>query len=449
MVLAEDLHFPPITSGATGSTWPAGTPSCGCPGVSCDNDGGSDCGELSLDGFSDCVNDIGGAFAGALVNLANYGADLYNGAKDFIVDTLSAGLCNEDALGGVIGEEECKLAVNIGVNAGLAALGLPPEIPNLDQLFSQGLEYAIAEAAGQITGFECDATCRALLKKGFEGASNPEALFDEGLAYGAGLAQEALDDYLEQQGVSCDTTCQNAIESAAAGHLSPGSVGDAALQAAAQEASAQLNSQGISCDAGCLAVIADELQKGASLGQAAASTSAQVPPPPTWVPHELALEQPAILTVEVFRRWESAGATNEELERCGVSIDNLATNQAGGIEVSGRVFEPKGIGLPVIGPGETLQFPVVLDRAHWAGPPEYIQASAQEQAAELTAESGVPSVVAYIFDPVLGDWVWLYPGSTVSFRLWGPLVLSMAGGQMQSVPCVAEDASWTQTMPDW
>jgi LysM repeat protein len=61
-----------------------------------------------------------------------------------------------DAVGGVVcgGDETCKDVLMAGLNAGLAAMGIPPSIPNLDELMAQGITYVAAEVAAEMTGTE-------------------------------------------------------------------------------------------------------------------------------------------------------------------------------------------------------------------------------------------------------------------------------------------------------
>jgi len=251
--------------------------------------------------------------------------------------------------------------VNIGVNVGLAAMGLPPEIPDFEALLDEGLEYAVATLASQITGFECDETCRDLLKKAYQGASNPEQLYQEGLQYGASLAAEELKDL----GLDCDAKCQSVIQDGVQGKLNAGDLTEEALDALAKETAQKLKDQGYVCNADCETAIRESLKKGESLGQAVASTASQPAEKPLWTPHPLAIEQPAIAKVEVFRRWESAQLDPALIaERCsGFTIDNSAINSTYSMPLNGRVFEPRAVEVPLLEPGGSFRIPVVLNPA--------------------------------------------------------------------------------------
>jgi LysM repeat protein len=88
----------------------------------------------------------------------------YESLWDFVKDGLSwlSNLYEDikqgvvDAVGGVVcgGDETCKDVLMAGLNAGLAAMGIPPSIPNLDELMAQGITYIAAEVATEMTGTE-------------------------------------------------------------------------------------------------------------------------------------------------------------------------------------------------------------------------------------------------------------------------------------------------------
>jgi len=207
-VLTQDLVFQSKNSDGevtSQTVMPAGTQSCGCPGVKCSSGSSSDC-DIAPWKWGNCLAQAGEWFVNAVKDTVNYAADLYSDAKSFVIDTVASFACS------FIDEEDadekaaCETAINIAANVAITAFtGIPPEIPNFDKLFDEGLEYALATAVSQATGIECDQTCRDLLKKGFEAASDPEKLYEEGLDYGASLVLEELED----QGLACDSSCQN------------------------------------------------------------------------------------------------------------------------------------------------------------------------------------------------------------------------------------------------
>jgi hypothetical protein len=69
----------------------------------------------------------------------------------------------------------CRAAAEIGVNAGMAALGLPPTIPNYNELIDEGVDAAVDLAAETITnetGMPCIGPCRDALEQGFGAAAD-------------------------------------------------------------------------------------------------------------------------------------------------------------------------------------------------------------------------------------------------------------------------------------
>ncbi len=56
---------------------------------------------------------------------------------------------------------QCEAAIEAGINAGLAAIGMPPSLPNWDELKQQGVDYLAAEIASQ-TGVPQEVVDKAL-----------------------------------------------------------------------------------------------------------------------------------------------------------------------------------------------------------------------------------------------------------------------------------------------
>ena len=74
----------------------------------------------------------------------NWISETYQYLKEKLVDLLADIFCG--------GDETCKEVLMMGLNAGLAALGVPPSLPNFDQLVDMGIDYLASELAEQITG---------------------------------------------------------------------------------------------------------------------------------------------------------------------------------------------------------------------------------------------------------------------------------------------------------
>ena len=96
-----------------------------------------------LDDVGDALGDVGD-FIG---DSANWVSHAWNDVKAFAVDTVA------DRLPGC--DDKCRMALAAGLEAGLAAMGVPPSIPNFDQLSQAGKGYLVqtlAEQASQTTG---------------------------------------------------------------------------------------------------------------------------------------------------------------------------------------------------------------------------------------------------------------------------------------------------------
>jgi hypothetical protein len=112
----------------------------------------------------------------------NMTSSAYQAAKQFAVDTIAAGF---DALPGINCDGQCKELLMTGLNFALAYCGIPPSIPNIDELYGRGSEYMAATLADmtleQLAGVSIGDTgyeqlisasaregARAAAKKGFQ-----------------------------------------------------------------------------------------------------------------------------------------------------------------------------------------------------------------------------------------------------------------------------------------
>lgn len=76
---------------------------------------------------------------------------IYDGAKSLAANVAAKGVC------GIVDptptcEKNVSSVVEVGINVGLAALGMPPEIPNLEQLREHGIEYLATQGAAYAVG---------------------------------------------------------------------------------------------------------------------------------------------------------------------------------------------------------------------------------------------------------------------------------------------------------
>lgn len=436
VVSCNQMTNPPSCS----TPFPKGMLSCGCPGVSCSGSSSS-CGDISLGGFSDCLQKGAGAFGDALGSLISIGTDLYNGAVDFITDALASVAC-----GGLSGDAKkvCEAGVSVAVNVGLASLGLPPQIPDFDQLMNEGLDYALAYAAQELSaqlGFECDKYCQDLIKAGIEGVKNPEKLFNDGLSFAVERATAEIEELGGPWG--CDAKCQSLIRNAAQGKLQVSMLSPGALQQAAASAAQELTANGYPCSSSCQQAILEGLQDSRELVVSAANAAAAKPPPPVLVPHDLAVEQPAILTVEIFRRYESGNVPQEDLDNCGLIILNDEATQIGTSAFQFSPFADESLPLPAMDPGETVTVPIVLDRTFT----DITQAMIDAVTAEAEANAAPPAnpQPGVVYGLAIDPWGDLYSGGLLEFHLSGTPFVTSAGG-VQYLPCVADD-SWSTGIP--
>jgi len=130
---------------------------------------------------------------GEFVDLLGKGWDWlggkFDGLKDLAVDVILkysifglqcqiTGVLAQEAAGGGAKDtvdKACSTAAKIAVNAGLAALGVPPTLPRYNELLDRGVDYAVELAADKFeaeTGVPCVGPCKDALRKGFREAAN-------------------------------------------------------------------------------------------------------------------------------------------------------------------------------------------------------------------------------------------------------------------------------------
>jgi hypothetical protein len=99
---------------------------------------------------SSVFDDVGEFFSGfvdAIATVVNFVADLYNGIKEEVVAFVGSALeqvglpCDAGSF--------CRDALDAALTTALAAVGLPPSIPNFDALVDEGLDYVAGYVAAQ------------------------------------------------------------------------------------------------------------------------------------------------------------------------------------------------------------------------------------------------------------------------------------------------------------
>jgi LysM repeat protein len=446
-------------------TVPKGQQSCGCPGVSCSGSSSS-CSAWDPTSYGDCLQDFGSWAAGQLQNAYNFFSGLYNDAVAFVKEwaaklnplCIQAKLAAKEFGGKELTEQDvsdvCQAATDIAVTAVQIYFGLPPSLPNFDQFMDEGLDYAISMTATQM-GIDCNAQCVALLKKGFQAVTSGENLYQAGLDVGASMAADRL-------GPNCNAKCRQIIQNGIHGKApSYSQVADAVLDQSAKEIAANLNAQGFPCDAACESDIALGLKEGAAVGETAASAAAQPKQVLLYEPDSRGVDQPAVVRVKLFRRFESANVPADDLAHCDLQVFSYETNDVNGVSIEGEPFAGQAVELPVLKPGQSITIPVVLERAPYAVPTDAAQAIAQSGpvtipflGAKITlppalllqlAKGDSVSVGPVSLDRYAVGWPMLYFGGAARITATGPAFLTSAAPG-KGIPCVAEDR-WDTLVP--
>lgn len=84
----------------------------------------------------------------------DWASEAYNALKSSLVDAVAGFACG--------GNDECRMAISVGLDIGLAAIGAPPSIPNFDELVDGGFDYLASEISAQAG---CpDELCKQMIK---------------------------------------------------------------------------------------------------------------------------------------------------------------------------------------------------------------------------------------------------------------------------------------------
>lgn len=92
-------------------------------------------------------------FIEMLKEIVNAIADAYNGLKASVADFVCKG------------DPYCKLAIEAGINMAMAAMGVPPTIPNFDELLDKGIGYMAATVAEEMGAPGTEVLIEAALKE--------------------------------------------------------------------------------------------------------------------------------------------------------------------------------------------------------------------------------------------------------------------------------------------
>ena len=130
--------FAPLTTLAEGTIFCV-TPSGGGGG------GGGLLGDLG-----DLTSEFGDVATGIIDGAAwvvNHASKAYDDIQKVVVDAVAAAI---DAAPWISCDTTCRTGLQVALKTGMAAMGVPPSIPNFDQLMDQGVDYLAASAAEQL-----------------------------------------------------------------------------------------------------------------------------------------------------------------------------------------------------------------------------------------------------------------------------------------------------------
>lgn len=104
-------------------------------------------------------------------------AGAYNDLKATVVNTILevTQACNIIGVAGKAAASTCRTVANAAADAGMLALGIPPSMPNFNQVLDEGLDSAVTFAASAVasqTGVPCIGPCKKLLRKSLESAAD-------------------------------------------------------------------------------------------------------------------------------------------------------------------------------------------------------------------------------------------------------------------------------------
>ncbi len=119
--------------------------------------------------------------SGGITDAIDWVSERYDDLKELAVDIvmkytffgaqceLIAGAIDKDSTG------YCRVVAEVAVSSGMVALGIPPSLPNYNELIDKGVDHAVELAAAEIvsqTGVPCVGPCEDALREGFSKAAD-------------------------------------------------------------------------------------------------------------------------------------------------------------------------------------------------------------------------------------------------------------------------------------
>ncbi len=94
----------------------------------------------------------------------SWASGLYADIKKMAVKTVASAI---NALPGTLCNATCEKGLMADLNTELIVLGVPPNLPTLEQLTDQGMNYLVEVAASQ-AGIDCDQECQNIIRSGIK-----------------------------------------------------------------------------------------------------------------------------------------------------------------------------------------------------------------------------------------------------------------------------------------
>lgn len=102
-----------------------------------------------LEDFADSFGAVLTGIVDAVGDIVNYTSNLWEEIQDAAVDAAASAI-NEVGIVDCGPGSLCRDALETGLEVGLASMGVPPSLPNFDELVDQGIDYVAAQVASQV-----------------------------------------------------------------------------------------------------------------------------------------------------------------------------------------------------------------------------------------------------------------------------------------------------------
>ncbi|MFO0608699.1 MAG: hypothetical protein U0324_36370 [Polyangiales bacterium] len=97
-----------------------------------------------FDSVTDAFGDVVSGVVDSVAWVVNKASQTYEEIQQRVVTAVASAL---DALPGVSCDATCRAGITLAMKTGMVAMGVPPSLPNFDELMDQGVDYLAAAAA--------------------------------------------------------------------------------------------------------------------------------------------------------------------------------------------------------------------------------------------------------------------------------------------------------------